>query len=135
MIRQPPRSTRTDTLFPYTTLFRSTILGDDQTLPPAGVLPVHVCAQIAPVAAQERPVDGGDARMLGRGDERIQAGDIVAIDVDDFLNLGIEIRVLQCEDQARIDDVRAVELARKRVVEGKSVSVRVDVGGRRNNKK
>src|SRR3546814_9850615 len=30
MIRRPPRSTRTDTLFPYTTLFRSTIaaLGD-----------------------------------------------------------------------------------------------------------
>src|SRR3546814_14321487 len=26
MIRQPPRSTRTDTLFPYTTLFRSIIL-------------------------------------------------------------------------------------------------------------
>src|SRR3546814_17274511 len=25
MIRRPPRSTRTDTLFPYTTLFRSTI--------------------------------------------------------------------------------------------------------------
>src|SRR3546814_15057115 len=27
MIRRPPRSTRTDTLFPYTTLFRSTTLG------------------------------------------------------------------------------------------------------------
>src|SRR3546814_2124260 len=26
MIRRPPRSTRTDTLFPYTTLFRSDIL-------------------------------------------------------------------------------------------------------------
>src|SRR3546814_17003279 len=26
MIRRPPRSTRTDTLFPYTTLFRSRIL-------------------------------------------------------------------------------------------------------------
>src|SRR3546814_2629754 len=26
MIRRPPRSTRTDTLFPYTTLFRSTPL-------------------------------------------------------------------------------------------------------------
>src|SRR3546814_2595850 len=25
MIRQPPRSTRTDTLFPYTTLFRSVL--------------------------------------------------------------------------------------------------------------
>src|SRR3546814_7481307 len=27
MIRRPPRSTRTDTLFPYTTLFRSTTPG------------------------------------------------------------------------------------------------------------
>src|SRR3546814_4501935 len=26
MIRRPPRSTRTDTLFPYTTLFRSTTM-------------------------------------------------------------------------------------------------------------
>src|SRR3546814_10903580 len=31
MIRRPPRSTRTDTLFPYTTLFRS----DQAGLPPA----------------------------------------------------------------------------------------------------
>src|SRR3546814_6786052 len=30
MIRRPPRSTRTDTLFPYTTLFRSVVLvGED----------------------------------------------------------------------------------------------------------
>src|SRR3546814_18264258 len=29
MIRRPPRSTRTDTLFPYTTLFRSVVLGMD----------------------------------------------------------------------------------------------------------
>src|SRR3546814_13923205 len=28
MIRQPPRSTRTDTLLPYTTLFRSADLGN-----------------------------------------------------------------------------------------------------------
>src|SRR3546814_5760613 len=38
MIRRPPRSTRTDTLFPYTTLFRSRAdpargdLGDDREL-------------------------------------------------------------------------------------------------------
>src|SRR3546814_13731136 len=30
MIRRPPRSTRTDTLFPYTTLFRSRILLPDR---------------------------------------------------------------------------------------------------------
>src|SRR3546814_3374908 len=29
MIRRPPRSTRTDTLFPYTTLFRSPVIRDD----------------------------------------------------------------------------------------------------------
>src|SRR3546814_1818812 len=28
MIRRPPRSTRTDTLFPYTTLFRSSAVAD-----------------------------------------------------------------------------------------------------------
>src|SRR3546814_1909226 len=32
MIRLPPRSTRTDTLFPYTTLFRSEIGGDGRPL-------------------------------------------------------------------------------------------------------
>src|SRR3546814_15553086 len=36
MIRRPPRSTRTDTLFPYTTLFRSAAVGDVKrnVLPP-----------------------------------------------------------------------------------------------------
>src|SRR3546814_3107935 len=33
MIRRPPRSTRTDTLFPYTTLFRSSV-GIALALPP-----------------------------------------------------------------------------------------------------
>src|SRR3546814_9101440 len=32
MIRRPPRSTRTDTLFPYTTLFRSVLLGENEWL-------------------------------------------------------------------------------------------------------
>src|SRR3546814_19825430 len=30
IIRRPPRSTRTDTLFPYTTLFRSTVVSPQQ---------------------------------------------------------------------------------------------------------
>src|SRR3546814_7343784 len=34
MIRRPPRSTRTDTLFPYTTLFRSAF---DHVLRPTGL--------------------------------------------------------------------------------------------------
>src|SRR3546814_15467419 len=33
MIRRPPKSTRTDTLFPYTTLFRSACAHDDGIYP------------------------------------------------------------------------------------------------------
>src|SRR3546814_3195610 len=33
MIRRPPRSTRTDTLFPYTTLFRSIVYNKDKVDP------------------------------------------------------------------------------------------------------
>src|SRR3546814_9489900 len=38
MIRRPPRSTRTDTLFPYTTLFRSRRLGMDTLIASATLL-------------------------------------------------------------------------------------------------
>src|SRR3546814_12361145 len=43
MIRRPPRSTRTDTLFPYTTLFRSEVerLGLDGEVQPVGSEPVE----------------------------------------------------------------------------------------------
>src|SRR3546814_2601408 len=44
MLRRPPRSTRTDTLFPYTTLFRSTLVEAEcvqRGEPVAGVLRPH----------------------------------------------------------------------------------------------
>src|SRR3546814_1116482 len=69
MIRRPPRSTRTDTLFPYTTLFRS-----PEAAPPgaAGARPLH--EQRLPVrfpdprgeAPQRR---GGDLRNPPRSEE------------------------------------------------------------------
>src|SRR3546814_13761841 len=62
MIPRPPRSTRTDTLFPYTTLFRSRVRradrAGDRVLPPA------------------RPVDGGGRRgFAGRGVHAHRGGD------------------------------------------------------------
>src|SRR3546814_10148711 len=42
MIRRPPRSTRPDTLFPYTTLFRSLALSTCPTLTAKGLAPRHV---------------------------------------------------------------------------------------------
>src|SRR3546814_9925880 len=38
MIQRPPRSTRTDTLFPYTTRFRSVFMGDTGSLALGGAL-------------------------------------------------------------------------------------------------
>src|SRR3546814_12404254 len=45
MIRRPPRFTRTDTLFPYTTLFRSR---DRDAVPRAGALHVRLPADGVP---------------------------------------------------------------------------------------
>src|SRR3546814_10116548 len=64
MIRRPPRSTRTDTLFPYTTLFRSTLTGssvDSTTLNGAnliGTLGNFTAANFALTNAQALAVSG-----------------------------------------------------------------------------
>src|SRR3546814_6013686 len=61
MIRRPPRSTRTDTLFPYTTLFRSDKrpdAGDRQTGRGAG--------RSAPGSAREGARTGGNVRSRHR---------------------------------------------------------------------
>src|SRR3546814_4974866 len=59
MIRRPPRSTRTDTLFPYTTLFRSMAVGVVTRLQrPGNGVPIHALAgQQPPVVVV---VTGGD---------------------------------------------------------------------------
>src|SRR3546814_5772584 len=65
MIRRPPRSTRTDTLFPYTTLFRSVGLrgatGVELRRPHLVVIGVEAADQPAPrgddLAVVERDVD------------------------------------------------------------------------------
>src|SRR3546814_12440575 len=55
MIRRPPRSTRTDTLFPYTTLFRSAFLVGR---PLAGrVTPVQALAAVDAVAPALEIID------------------------------------------------------------------------------
>src|SRR3546814_3875270 len=57
MIRRPPRSTRTDTLFPYTTLFRS---ADSVKLTADGGL-LTVAGRI-----DTSGVNGGDVGLFGR---------------------------------------------------------------------
>src|SRR3546814_3856219 len=56
MIRRPPRFTRTDTLFPYTTLFRSARVDYEQAQAEAGVAAAE--ARRAQVAARAANVTG-----------------------------------------------------------------------------
>src|SRR3546814_8577366 len=77
MIRRPPRSTRTDTLFPYTTLFRSESDG--------AAAGAHLCSEVLGHAQphpfgfqrthedllrQRRPVVGWPVRFLGHDGQR-----------------------------------------------------------------
>src|SRR3546814_3666881 len=81
MIRQPPRSTRTDTLFPYTTLFRSNLSpadlpkeGSHYDLPIALGLLATIGATDAEtlshyIAVGELSLDGRIAPSPGRSEE------------------------------------------------------------------
>src|SRR3546814_20464609 len=60
MIRRPPRSTRTDTLFPYTTLFRSQHLSGLCTASPEGASGGE--SRDRPTGALYGRVDGDTAR-------------------------------------------------------------------------
>src|SRR3546814_15027664 len=85
MIRRPPNATRTDTLFPYTTLFRSDrdhLLLRDEAVPAAerlgvvggiGVIGGHVGAHDARGVAGD--VEAGPELVLGA-----HAGDILGTD-------------------------------------------------------
>src|SRR3546814_4135875 len=70
MIRRPPRSTRTDTLFPYTTLFRSrrhrlrrTVL---RAAEQADVHPPEECRRRLRAAARRNLLRRGRQRRLGQ---------------------------------------------------------------------
>src|SRR3546814_14397981 len=111
MIRRPPRSTRTDTLFPYTTLFRSVTGFFSDHFGRRGLEPMREA--FAHLAANRGAYDN------------LQSLAEMAIiysrySQDNIDGIGSEVAYL---DYFRGD--------RKSVVEGKSVSVRVDRGGRR----
>src|SRR3546814_17728139 len=117
MIRRPPRSTRTDTLFPYTTLFRSVAVEVDAD----DVVPGSVAHLVKNPVAQ-------DTRVVYHRIEMAKMPDRVLYDRG-------------CAD--RVGNIRAIDHRRtaasledrKSVVKGKSVSVRVALGGRRTLKK
>src|SRR3546814_11876819 len=91
MIRRPPRSTRTDTLFPYTTLFRSG--------------PRRRAASACLAGVRERvPAESGLANAVhGRGQDRRTGGKVRSL-----LQVGLESRpVLLAELRLPSDGLQA----------------------------
>src|SRR3546814_15006698 len=70
MIRRPPRSTRTDTLFPYTTLFRSRP-GEPGLFLHRQRVHVGAHEDRRTVAIFEQADDAGAADLLGHGKARV----------------------------------------------------------------
>src|SRR3546814_18463630 len=71
MIRRPPRSTRTDTLFPYTTLVRSALAGQPQAAVGCDAQDVDVAGRDLVVAAPAVPfVNGAVERHAQQAPER-----------------------------------------------------------------
>src|SRR3546814_11882684 len=156
MIRRPPKSTRTDTLFPYTSLFRS-LDGDQRVgqlvadgLEPADRLAELDALERVPAGQLEHAARGADQlvaeRDLRGGDRLVPAAHRLAragIDAGDLagdLNqaepriepLDRPDRERRCGNGDR--DGAAVGGPRDRESDawGTSVSVRVDLGGRGN---
>src|SRR3546814_18409653 len=85
MIRRPPRSTRTDTLFPYTTLFRSEPSGRLARLGEAGL-------EAGGVGAQQLEVEFRPVRKIGA--ERVErAGACRAALHHDLRQARLELRL------------------------------------------
>src|SRR3546814_16183683 len=118
MIRRPPRSTRTDTLFPYTTLFRSRL--DDVAVEPGQDETGRDGRHGGPAEPPEggRRDDLDDGGLLLVGDLR-HGGDLDEVEV-----------VQQADPHYGADNKKREEdecADTKSVVEGKGVSVHVDI--------
>src|SRR3546814_17717166 len=125
MRRRPPRSTRTDTLFPYTKLFRSAIAGYTlKTCPPRlesqGIRRIKVQRS----TGQSRSSKGRKQPPRRAFSGRLRAS-------ADGMKTTAPSRLRQSMALRPDDQVPVAQHAdRKSVVEGKSVSVRVELGGR-----
>src|SRR3546814_16830227 len=118
MIRRPPRSTRTDTLFPYTTLFRSDEVAVDAAAdrrPDLGVLEV----ELRVVESRLR------ALHLGLGSEELVLAlvDGAHRDVAAFRQLARTLQLLGGEFDLRLGDLQVRLGLRTRRLAGALVDV------------
>src|SRR3546814_13788246 len=125
MIRRPPRSTRTDTLFPYTTLFRS--VGHLQSLPKSDGL------RLATNASSHHQTSNRRHSWLPRGPNEASRTYRLSLRSDDRLAKATASRPVRppCRRQKW---AHLMLREWKNEEQGKSVVGRVDSRGRRHTK-
>src|SRR3546814_14809282 len=127
MIRRPPRSTRTDTLFPYTTLFRSARdYSDRQEKLLGSIREVGKTGDITLILEAERRLLRNKMRFYSNSTGQRGSLKSALQELDQA-----EKMLPLVKDSSLYIAVDASHAERKNVVEGKSGSVRVDLGGRR----
>src|SRR3546814_11502552 len=110
MIRPPPRSTRTDTPFPYTTLFRSTHPGWETRV----AVITRAIAQLGPerphrpalLDARDRPLDGDWQSLLG------QAADCFGSNIDMMRKSKIPVAHSVSKAQYQQEQLGPIEIGR-----------------------
>src|SRR3546814_15243159 len=125
MIRRPPRSPRTDTLFPYTTLFRSVarqpveVAQDDAVARQRRLGTDHDTARLRLQAHDEqRPAFAADAKAAALADGEVDAALVAAQPA------AVEVHALAGLRRARTQLLPDAKTA----VEGQSVAAGLDLG-------
>src|SRR3546814_19194178 len=100
MIRRPPRSTRTDTLFPYTTLFRSIVINNVPRLIPGWTKPIVVGRHA--FGDQYKATDflipgAGKLTMKFEGED----GEVIEPEVFDFPASGVAMGLYNLDESIR----------------------------------
>src|SRR3546814_10434100 len=107
MIQRPPRSTRTDTLFPYTTLFRSyatllrTIVGQQVSVAAAASIWRKLEAQVGDLTRPETITHATDEQLRAAGLSRQKAGYARSL-ADEVTSGALDLDHLPADDEDAI---------------------------------
>src|SRR3546814_18770823 len=129
MMRRPPRSTRTDTLFPYTTLFRSD--STEGVTFDGKLLSIEGMDDHAPDASPQGEAHHDDPDVNAATAVPVEPASIEGLPI---VEPTISPRQSDIENE-NLDNTKTPDGDRKSILEGKNGTVRVKHGGRRYIKK
>src|SRR3546814_4853449 len=117
MIRQPPRSTRTDTLFPYTTLFRSEVICKLRSSVQALVQGDHGPTAGGINGGLARPTQrpGGRTECAGLGDRRRRLrSEEHTSELQSLMRISYAVFCLEKKHKLHTHSLQSIQIKRKK---------------------